>query len=216
MNLLYPKIYAPFMRHTEGPLKNKLDKTRWYSAEFEALKDVPWVWTEKIDGTNIRLIWDGHRVTVGGRTANAQLNWELADYLHISFPEELFEQQFKDTKVALFGEGYGAGINKGGLYSATKQFALFDVAVEDPEHPLGYWWLEPRNVQDVASGMGCQVVAYVGTFPVEMAIETVEDGLISLFGNFPAEGMVGRPLGGFLSRKAERIMMKIKGKDFSE
>ena len=214
MNIFYPKIYAPFMRFTEGPARNTLDKTRWYCPEFEGLKDVPWVWTEKIDGTNIRVLWDGHRVVIGGRTATAQLNWQLVDFLTTTFPEELFEQHFKDTKAVLFGEGFGAGINNGGSYSETKNFALFDVAVADNNHPLGHWWLEPNAVFDVSEEMGCSIVPYIGTFNVEMAIGVVEDGMPSFYGNFPAEGIVGRPLGGYLSRKAQRILMKVKGRDF--
>lgn len=34
----------------------------------------PWVWTEKIDGTNIRCMWHFGKVTFGGKTDNAQIH----------------------------------------------------------------------------------------------------------------------------------------------
>ena len=33
----------------------------------ELLKDCIWEFTEKIDGTNLRLNWDGHDMAYGGR-----------------------------------------------------------------------------------------------------------------------------------------------------
>ena len=64
----YPKIYGPFKRHTEGPDKNKLIPGSWTVPEFEDLECNDWIWTEKVDGTNIRVHWDGHKVSFGGRT----------------------------------------------------------------------------------------------------------------------------------------------------
>ena len=64
----------------------------------------------KIDGTNIRILWDGHRVTFAGRTDNAQIPAELTNRLFELFGgevnEELFEQKFGDMPVMLVGEGY--------------------------------------------------------------------------------------------------------------
>ena len=53
-------------------------------------------------------------------------------------------QKFGGTSVTLYGEGYGNGIQKGGLYSQKQEFILFDVKIN------GNW--QPReSVEDIAS-----------------------------------------------------------------
>ena len=51
----------------------KLIEGKFVDETIEFLKDNIWEFTEKIDGTNIRVIWDGHRVTFAGRTDKAQM-----------------------------------------------------------------------------------------------------------------------------------------------
>lgn len=97
----YPKIPGPYKRHTDGPNRNQLIEGEWTSPELEALKDLKWVWTEKIDGTNIRVHWDGHAVYFRGRTDRADIQPHLLTELERLFPEELFEQVFNDTAVTL-------------------------------------------------------------------------------------------------------------------
>lgn len=217
MNLYFPKIYSPFIRAVDGPRRNKLIKGEWFSDEIRALKDVPWEWTEKIDGTNIRVIWDGYNITIGGRTNDAQIPATLVQFLTRDLvSEELMEQQFGTTPAVLFGEGFGAGINKGGKYSAEKNFVLFDVAVKDSDHPMGFWWLKKEAVKDVSDKLGINRAPYLGEFTIDDAVAAVEDGLVSAYGDFVAEGMVGRPVGGLLSRSGHRIAVKVKTKDFQE
>lgn len=208
MSLLFPKVYSPYNRFTEGPRRNKLDRGNWSKPEFELLADLDWTWTEKVDGTNIRVLWDGVRVTFGGRTDNAQLQATLVSVLDEMFPETLLEQQFGETPCVLFGEGYGAKIQKGGgNYRPDQSFALFDVKVGD-------WWLRPEDICDVAAKIGIDSVPEVGTFSVESAIRRVENGLLSRYGDFFAEGLVGRPPLGLLARNGDRLLMKVKHVDF--
>lgn len=63
----YHKIMGPFKRFTEGPNRNKVIPWAWSTPEFQTLSHPNWHWTEKVDGTNIRVIWDGHRVSFGDR-----------------------------------------------------------------------------------------------------------------------------------------------------
>ena len=52
------------------------------SPELELLADCPvWRFTEKVDGMNIRVMWDGVRVIFGGRTDNAVLPDPVIDKL---------------------------------------------------------------------------------------------------------------------------------------
>lgn len=216
--MLYPKIYSPFQRFHAGPERNKLNRDLWLRPEFEALKDLAWEWTEKIDGTNVRVIWDGHKVRFGGRTDDAQMPIALLDVLTEMFPEELMENQFKGAPATLYGEGYGAKIQKGGgNYRPDPGFVLFDVLVPDSSGntDLGYWWLRRQDVVAVATGLGIDMVPLIMVDNIPAAIKAVTLGMPSTWGDFPAEGLVGKPPLGILGRDGDRLMVKIKAKDFS-
>lgn len=204
----YPKINTIWKRDERG----RVIETDYAMPEFAFLADCQWEWTEKVDGTNIRIGWDGAgNVEFGGRTDNAQLNAQLVQALREMFSDtSKFEEQFGTNAATLYGEGYGAGIQKGGgNYSADKTFILFDVQV-------GGWWLLRDDVQEVADKFGLRVVPVVGVGSLSWAIETVKAGLTSQWGEFEAEGLVGRPLGTELfARRGDRILAKIKAKDFS-
>lgn len=205
----YPKIYGPYQRHVSGPLRNRLDESAWSSPVLEYLQHNEWIFTEKVDGTNIRVGWDGHRVSFGGRTDNAELPGRLTPVLVETFREELFEQTFGDTPATLYGEGYGHGIQKGKLYRDDCPFVLFDVLV-------GGFWLQRANVEDVAAKLGIAAVPVVLTGTLHDGIKLVRDGLDSAWGPFPAEGIVGVPSNGLLDRAGKRIAVKIKRKDFAQ
>lgn len=208
MSDLYPKIMSPYKRHTEGPLRNKPDPTQWARPEFDVLSGLDWVWTEKVDGTNVRILWDGYKVRFGGRTDDAQMPTSLLGVLTEMFPEELLEQQFGVTPAVLYGEGYGAKIQKGGgNYRPDQSFVLFDVKVGD-------WWLLPASVEEVAQTMSLHVVPHVCTGSIPTAIEVVSAGLKSAWGFFEAEGLVGRPPMGIKARDGDRLLVKIKSVDF--
>ena len=126
----YNKIETLYKRDMEGT--KQLLEGEFRNPTVEFLKDNVWQFTEKVDGTNIRVYWDGHTVTFGGRTERAQIPVHLLDYLLATFKtneaEQIFEEKFGETPVILFGEGYGPKILKGGgLYRDTVSFILFDV-----------------------------------------------------------------------------------------
>lgn len=204
----YQKIPGPFRRDTDGPNRNKVIYGAWTSPELEYLSDLDWVWTEKVDGTNIRIHWDGHKVTYGGRTDNAQIPAKLLPVLDELVPEELFEQQFGSTSATLYGEGYGAGIQKGGIYRPDMGFVLFDVRIGD-------WWLRRPDMLQVACGMGLLTTPVVKQCPIRAAIEIVRRGLPSTWNpDVRAEGLVGVTPGGLLDRSGQRLMVKVKTVDF--
>lgn len=101
----YHKISNIFERDTET---KKLIEGKYTDPSVEYLKDNLWELSEKIDGTNIRIEWDGHKVKFAGRTDKSQIPVELANRLFELFGgnenEELFEQKFGDLHVILFGE----------------------------------------------------------------------------------------------------------------
>lgn len=207
----YHKIPGPFRREISGPNKNKVIPWAWISPELEFLAGVNWRFTEKVDGTNIRVIWDGHRPEFRGRTDKAQLPAKLVTALTEMFPEELFEQTFGEQEVVLFGEGYGAGIQKGGgNYRKDNSFILFDVYING-------WWLNHESVVDIANSLGVERVplAYYGTLidAIEAMSHYEVYSQIAEVPNTLSEGWVGTPAVPLYSRKGERLIVKLKARD---
>ena len=123
---------------------------------FKSLENLTWVGTEKVDGTNIRIIWDGYKIEIKGRTDNAQFQGELYDTLSQMFltkeMEYVFEQIFETKNVVIYGEGYGPKIQAGGgLYSDTPKFIVFDVNID------GHY-LKRANVLDICEKLNLDVV----------------------------------------------------------
>lgn len=98
----YEKIKTIFTRDDKT---KKLNEEVYRDATIEALKDIEWEFTEKIDGTNIRIYWDGHKVNYYGRTDKAQIPSQLMNKLIELFAgnvnEEMFEQKFGEKEVML-------------------------------------------------------------------------------------------------------------------
>jgi len=202
----YHKIQSMFKRDPETKFKTFLDE--FSMPEFEYLKDNEWNWTEKVDGTNVRVMWDGRQVTVGGRTDNAQLHTGLFAELHNQFPPEAMAKVFGDSSVILFGEGFGEKIQAGGNYRKGQGFVLFDV-----------WdaiWLNRWSVMDIGHQLGCDIVPELGSGSLADAVECVKKRPQSDWGDFTAEGIVLRPKVELLTRRGERIITKLKVKDFPE
>ncbi len=208
----YTKIETIFERDMEGTKKLIEGKFRNETVEF--LKDNRWIGTEKIDGTNIGIVWDGHKVSYQGRTERAQIPAHLMNKLIEMFGgtvnEELFEQKFGEMQVILFGEGYGAKIQKGGgNYRSDVSFILFDVYL--PEQNL---WLKRDAVEDIAKTFGVDVVPIVYKGDIAGAVEFVKEKPKSTIGVADMEGIVCKPTVDMLDRMGRRLIVKIKVCDF--
>ena len=105
MMIEYNKIETLWKRDMEGT--KKLLEGEFRNPTVEFLKDNIWQFTEKVDGTNIRVYWDGHTVSFGGRTERAQIPTQLLDYLLATFKtneaEQIFEEKFGETPLIFFG-----------------------------------------------------------------------------------------------------------------
>ncbi len=210
----YPKINTLWKRDE----RNQIIEGDYSCPEFGFLADLPWQWTEKVDGTNIRIGWrpmDDHvdpiPSWIRGRTDNAQLPPKLVGHLIELWRSVPWAEAFPDldvmSEVTLFGEGYGAGIQKGGQYRADQSFVLFDVKVGD-------WWLRRPDVEDVAAKLNLDVVPVVMESTIADAVQVVKEGFSSSWVSAAPEGLVGRPVVDLFNRKGERIITKIKRKDF--
>jgi hypothetical protein len=212
----YPKILAPFKRSTDKTTRNRMIYGHWVDPAMEFLAGCQWNWTEKIDGTNIRVHWDGHKVTYGGRTENAQIPVKLLHRLDRIFTEELFEAEFGASEMTLFGEGFGAGIQNGGRYTEgpfqePHEFNLFDVMIDG-------FWLQRANLFDVANRLGVTTVPDNGQATLMDMITTLsrQDYFSAYNTTLVAEGMVGRPAVQMFDRMGQRIGVKLKHKDLSQ
>lgn len=207
----YTKIETPFERDMDG--SKKLIEGKYRNEAVYYLKDSQWICTEKIDGTNIGIVWDGHRVSYQGRTERAQIPAHLTNKLIELFGgdvnEELFEQKFGDMPVILFGEGYGVKIQNGGNYRPDVSFILFDVYL--PEQNL---WLKRDVIEDIAKAFNVDVVPIVMRGTIEEAVEFVKTKPKSTIGTANMEGLVCKPEVDLLDRMGRRVMVKIKVKDF--
>lgn len=219
--LEYPKIETLFER---DPKTNKVDQLIVKNPLFTQVKT--WEFTEKIDGTNIRINWEPHHtnpLTFGGRTELAQIPANLMNWLNANVSIARLRETFPETNVVLYGEGYGAGIQKvGHLYSLTQKFILFDVLIK------GTWWLGYNSVKEIANSLGLDVVPHLGNLPLEKGIQMVKEGFSSLLtahgivtvdqtknGHIitsPAEGLVGKS--NLYDNQGHRLVIKLKTRDF--
>lgn len=205
----YHKIDTVFKR--DPATKHKTLLMGEYSQDaFAYLAGNEWAFSEKVDGTNIRVIIGDGKVTFGGRTDAAQIPAFLVAKLQERFlsQADALLEAFDDGAV-LYGEGYGAKIQKGGgNYRADQDFVLFDVKVGD-------WWLERSNVEDIASQFGLDVAPIIGRGTLADMIEMTRAGFNSTWGDFRSEGIVARPTTELKSRNGKRVITKIKCKDFA-
>ena len=205
----YEKIETLYVRDDKT---KKLVEGKFRNETVELLKDIDWEFTEKIDGTNIRIYWDGHKVSYYGRTDKAQIPSQLMNRLIELFGgdinEEMFEQKFGDMPVMLIGEGYGAKIQKGGGdYRADNDFILFDVCINGNYQPR-------ESVNEIANYFNIDVVPTIMIGRLQDGVDYVKSKPKSKIGNADSEGLVARPLKELKDRTGNRIIVKIKVKDF--
>jgi hypothetical protein len=174
-----------------------------------------WVVTEKIDGTNIRVCLTAEdEVLVGGRTDRAQIPGDLAAYLYRTFTPEVMKGLRRDDdpiQICLYGEGYGAGIQKGGgLYRKDKGFILFDVRIDDR------WWLSDDAVTDIAVQLDIPRAPILGSWTLDHIVSAVREGIPSETAETArmAEGIVARPVMPLYDHRGNRLIIKLKTHDF--
>lgn len=206
----YHKINSLYKRTEDG---KQMLFGEYSCPEFAYLRENEWVFTEKVDGTNIRVMYDPtqpHAVTFGGKTDNAQISALLIKRLQELFLTEHALGRLAanfDGPVCLYGEGYGAKIQTGGKYRPDQDFVLFDVRV-------GSIWLKRDAVEDIASTLALTCVPIIGTGTLEQLESLVDAGFPSTWGDFLAEGIVARPATELQTRMGHRVITKLKHKDF--
>lgn len=216
----YHKIETVYERDTKT---KKLLIGKYRNPIVEYLKDNKWIFTEKIDGTNIRIYYDGHRIQIAGRTEKSVIPEHLLAYLRFLFVndevEQVFEQLFGNKEVYIFGEGYGPKIQScGEKYNNIPSFAVFDIKIDDV-------YLSYNDMSSLCKqlNLDCVPIILIGT--IDAAIEKVKKHQLSTLAirNFKrqddvafSEGVVGRPIFELKDKMKKRIIVKIKYNDFKE
>lgn len=204
----YHKIQTIYKRDIATNNKTLLEG-KYSLPEFEYLRKNTWVFTEKVDGTNIRIKKEGNNLSYGGKTDNAQIPTKLLDALNSMFSFEKLKEVFKDTDVCLYGEGYGVKIQGcGGNYlKDSNSFCLFDIKI-------GEFWLNRPDIEDIAKKLGLTIAPIIGEGTLDDMVDMCRKGFNSQWGDFIAEGIVARPKIELKARNGDRIITKLKYKDF--
>ena len=100
-------------------------------------------------------------------------------------------------------------IQKGGKYRSDPGFILFDIKI-------GRWWLQEEDVKKIANELEIDMVPLIGCTTLLDAVKYAKCGFKSTFGDFIAEGMVLHPEIQLFARNGERVITKIKYKDFNK
>ena len=206
----YHKIQTVFKRHPDNKYKTVIEG-EFADPIFEYLADNQWIFTEKVDGTNIRItVNEEDKVIYAGKTDKAEIPTFLLNRLREIFEpiQDKIASMFEGKLPIFYGEGYGNKIQKHGsdYISDGQDFVLFDIKVNE-------YWLSREQVQSIAGDLGLDVVPIVGSGTLYDMVDMVKAGFNSKWGDFIAEGIVARPLYE-LNHKGHRVITKLKYKDF--
>lgn len=196
-----PQVGKRYTHDIPDPVVKSLMYTQWYC-------------TEKIDGTNIRIGWDGQRSVefIGRKNKEGNIPEDhtgVPELLRDTFDiDRVMSQEYPGKPMDLYVEAFGPKLSKtGDWYADEPLLVLLDVRING-------FWLEPNNVADVGYTLRIPTAPVIPAGSLDRAIEIVEKGLVSRFGDFPAEGIVAKAKHGLLNRKGERIITKIKTEFF--
>lgn len=202
----YHKIPTIYKRNPKTRFRTLLEG-EYTTPELKYLSNNKWIGTEKIDGMNIRIIFCGDSIFFAGRTDDAQIPKCLSATLLETYNLNAFDKVFGNNSACLYGEGYGAKIQNGGNYISSNSFILFDIKIEDI-------WLNRESVIDIASKLSIDVVPEVFQGTLTEAVEFAKIERKSTIGTAKMEGIVLRPQVELSDRLNNRIITKIKHKDF--
>jgi hypothetical protein len=153
-----------------------------------------------------------------GRNENSQFPPEMLEHLQKTFTLENMQALWRDDdkySIVLYGEGYGAGIQKGGGYNKEKTFRLFDVLIGDV-------WLSRENVEDVAVQLGIKCAPQMHLGNIENIISAVRNGFNSPTAitegeiGFRVEGVVCQTSIPLFNSRGTRLIWKLKTSDFNK
>lgn len=208
----YPKIDTLYDRNDQF----KVDTNKFRRVEFACINI--WLVTEKVDGTNVRLHFEkGEIPDFAGRTDRAVFTNEQDDFLadtcvEIEGAVQSVIAHHGLESLTVFGELYGPKIQKGGgRYGKELGFRTFDMMINDRI------WLAHESVESNAETFGIELVPNLGVMFTEEIVEMCRNGFVSTFAEdrtYISEGIVAKPAVPLYDNRGERVMWKLKTKDF--
>ena len=191
----------------------------FYSPYVEYLRNNKWLSSEKVDGTNVSVQFDGHRVEFHGRTERSVLPKEVLAILTEKFAdsEVEFEQLFCGKQAILFMECYGGKI-QGGVYGGKERLIGFDIMVDGQ-------YLDKRCIGEIFAKFGVDCVEFKEIENLDEAINEVKSWTentqagISKYcekGTTVKEGLVCVPAVRIHDNQGKRVIVKIKVKDIKK
>lgn len=172
------------------------------------MAELPWVYTRKVDGENIRVKWDGEQALWNGKSNNFQCSAEFTDYMNNTFLEEIFEEKFgRDKIVTLFGEKMGPKTQGNELGLEKDEVVLYDVNVNGT-------WLLGVDVIEIAKYFGLRTV--YDFMPILLKGGNLRELIeMCVNGEFKDwEGIVAKPRIECKDYKGNRVIVKIKNRDY--
>lgn len=223
--IAYPKTPNLFKR---DPDTKKVIVGQYSDPVFAYLRQNRWTFEEKLNGTNMRLLWHGlvgsteiinHIVTASGmlelrgRTDKAEIPVGIQRWFDNHFDEwnfRILRDMFPNCDVCIYGEGVGEGIQKGGEQYGEPHFRAFDIKVGD-------LWLKRHDVDAICIRLNIQRAPLILEGSLDVGLEFAQNGFKTLIGPNPwkyyAEGLVARPSIPLLTRDGKRIICKLKHED---
>ena len=215
----YPKIKTLFLRkNPEQGRKSFIRQGAFSSIVFPNIKN--YLVTEKIDGKNIRLIFSKDKAEFKGRTDKAQFNPKEIEYLQniINRSRRFMQEDFivgeHNIEVNIFAELFGYNIQKAGhLYSKDHyRLAVFDFAILGDK----IYWQPWEKTIEIADKLNLEVVPILDMHNIDQIVRSVSDGFNSQISENRqiAEGIVAKAYPEVFFQNGNRVMFKLKYKDF--
>jgi hypothetical protein len=182
-----------------------------------------WFLTEKVDGTNIRLIFSEEGLDVRGRTDRAQFKPSQLDFLRglvdVDHAKEMLRHPTRpDWVVTVYGELFGPGIQRGGHYASGLRFRAFDVMFGDTT------WGDRDDLVTICERLGLEYVPVVATMTDLDQLPRTTADMTTLVGTsavaetagLQMEGIVARPALTLLDKRGNRVMFKLCYRDLKD
>jgi hypothetical protein len=216
--VFYPKIDTLWKR---SEVSFGVEPGDWRQPEFEFV--TLWDYYEKIDGMNVSLeffrgvSWPERAPNLEIRGRGPNTNWKQEQLMYLrsvgsSIGDYVRQQMDKHelSSYEIFGELYGPGIQKGGVYGDRILFRMFDIRVDDKV------WLDMSALEEASFSMMIQTAPLLGRADALTISELVQNGMQShvAYDDYIMEGVVARPPARLFDARGNRVMWKLKGKDF--
>lgn len=173
-----------------------------------------WLWTEKLDGSNISIAASKFGTTWRGRTPNSQFNLEIVNHLNLRVEAwtGILDNVLNENKldsIEFFGEVFGPNIQNGQKYASTINTKFFDIRVDQR------LWLDWNTCREYSRVLGYEMPAF-GLVGTNALVDMVREGFPtkeSRHGGW-AEGIVAKTPIPLYNNNNDRLIWKLKTKDF--